>query len=117
MQRKKFIILSITFTTNNTFYSITDLKGNVVFWSSCGVKKQKGTKKMSTILVPNVLTIIKDNITYLGYKYIYIKVKGFSKNKKLTIKCLRQLFSNIILIHEKTFFPHNGCKNSKIKRL
>nr|WCH57858.1 ribosomal protein S11 [Caulacanthus ustulatus] len=117
MYKKKLIILYIIFTSNNIIYSLTNLEGKVIFWTSSGTKRLKGSKKISTILIPYTLKIIRSYILSLGYKYIFIKVKGFSKNKKFTLKSLKQFFSNIILINEQTFFPHNGCKSKKIKRL
>ena len=115
--KNKIIILSILFTANNVLYSLTDVKGNVIFWTSSGRKKAKGVKKATSI---SVITAMKDIYKYInisGYKQIYLKIKGFNKNKKLIIKYLNQTFLNILLVSEHTAFPHNGCKKSKKRRV
>lgn len=115
--KNKIKILSILFTTNNTLYSLTDIDGKVIFWTSSGIKKIKGAKKVTSI---SALVAAKTIIKYLlkfNYKNIYLKIKGFNKNKKLIIKYFNQSFLNILLITDKTSFPHNGCKNPKKRRV
>ena len=115
--KNKIKILSILFTTNNTLYSLTDLNGKVTFWTSSGSKKIKGVKKItSTSALAAAKSIIK-HLLNSNNKNIYLKVKGFNKNKKLIIKYFNQSILNILLIADKTSFPHNGCKNSKNKRI
>ena len=115
--KKKILILTILFTTNNILYSLTDLSGNNIFWTSLGIYKNKGVKKLtSTSTVTSTKNLIQ-HIHNLSYKYVYIKLKGFNKNKKLVLRCLNNSFLTILLISDKTSFPHNGCKKPRIKRL
>lgn len=115
--KNKIIILSILFTTNNIIFTLTDLTGNVIFWTSSGAKKVKGAKKITLTSISLITKEISKYIISSNYKYIYIKMKGFNKNKKIVIKYLKQLFSNILLISDNTTFPHNGCKRSNIRRI
>lgn len=113
----KLVILSILFTSNNVIYSITDISGDVLFWTSLGFKRIKGTKKMNTTLLISVLKKVKEFINSLDCKYIFIKVKGFNKNKKFILKLLKYNFPMMCLLYEKTSHPHNGCKKMKKRRV
>lgn len=116
-RNKKLVILSILFTPNNILFTLTCLNGKVLFWTSSGTKKIKGTKKISISII---LLIINNIIEYLykfNYNFIYIKTKGFNKNKKNILKYFKFSFLKILLISDETFFPHNGCKKSKLRRI
>nr|AHX02482.1 ribosomal protein S11 [Riquetophycus sp. HSY-2014a] len=115
--KKKLIILTILFTTNNILYALTDLNGKVIFWTSIGSKKTKGIKKTVSTSILAVTKNISNYIQKIGYKNLYIKIKGFNKSKKLVIKYLNQSFLNILLISDETSFPHNGCKKVKNRRV
>lgn len=111
------VVLTILFTTNNILYSLTSLEGKVFFWTSLGLKKVEGSKKSTQSLVINVVNIIIKTILYFNFKYTYLKLKGFNKNKRLVLKSLVQSPLNVLLISDKTSFPHNGCKKTKIRRI
>nr|WCH57834.1 ribosomal protein S11 [Hypnea edeniana] len=115
-KNKKLIILNIIFTWNNILYTVTNLKGDVLFWSSVGSYKINSTKK---ITATSIFLSIKGLKTFLNnnhFNYIFLKVKGFSKHKKSVLKYFKQFYSEIILIQEKVHLPHNGCKESKVRR-
>lgn len=114
MIKTRALILYILITNNNIFYTITDLKGNVIMWTSLGSTKIKGTKKMT-------LNSIKLNLMYLLNNQnplaIHIIFKGNNKYKKFIIKYLKQLSINILSICDQTTCAHNGCKLKKRRRL
>lgn len=112
---KKLVVLSILFTPNNILYSVTQLNGDILFWTSSGTKKVKGTKKITSTSITSTIKYITSFIC--NFRYVYVKVRGFGKTKKTVIKQLKQSFLNILLISDETAFPHNGCKQSKIRRI
>lgn len=114
---KNLIVLSILFTSNNILYSVTQLNGDVLFWTTSGTKKLKGTKKIVSTSITSAIKFTANYISSLNYKYVYVKIKGFGKSKRTVIKQLNQSFFNILLISDETSFPHNGCKRSKIRRI
>lgn len=115
--KNNLIVLSILFTPNNILYYATQLNGNIIFWTSAGVQKQKNTKKVTLISITTVINYIKHKLESINYKGLHIKAKGFSKNKKLVVKQLKQSTLNILSISDKTSWPHNGCKKRKIRRV
>lgn len=117
MKNHKLIVLCILFTSNNIIYSVSDVSGKVLFWTSFGSWKVKGSKKINNIFLISTLKVIKNFINKLNYKFIFVKVKGFNKSKKFMLKTLKQMFSNTFLVHDKTSYPHNGCKGLKKRRV
>nr|YP_009445919.1 ribosomal protein S11 [Eucheuma denticulatum]ATX68861.1 ribosomal protein S11 [Eucheuma denticulatum] len=117
MPKNKLIIISMLFTPNNIFYSVNNIEGEVLFWTSLGSSKTKGSKKITSTSVAFNLKNVKEFLDCLNYSYVFIKVRGFNRSKKHAIKILRQSLKNVVLIHDETFFPHNGCKKSKIRCL
>nr|WCH57810.1 ribosomal protein S11 [Hypnea spinella] len=114
---KKLIILNVIFTWNNILYTITNLQGDVLFWSSVGSHKVYKTKKITTT---SIFLSMKDLKLFLNknrVRYVFLKLKGFSKHKKTVLTYFKQLHSEVILIQECLNLPHNGCKSPKIRRL
>nr|YP_009445892.1 ribosomal protein S11 [Betaphycus gelatinus]ATX68833.1 ribosomal protein S11 [Betaphycus gelatinus] len=117
MFKDKLVIISIFLTSNNIFYSVNNTKGEVLFWTSSGSLKLKGSKKTTSMSIPFNLKNIKKFLEALNYSYVFIKIKGFNKNKRYLVKMLKQFFENVILIHEKNSLPHNGCKKPSTRCL
>nr|AHX02528.1 ribosomal protein S11 [Schizymenia dubyi] len=114
---QKSIILVVVFTTNNIIYTLTNLKGDVLFWTSIGTQKISKTKKVSLITVTTITKLIIYEINMRNYKFIHVKLKGVNKYKKMILKCLKQSFLSILSICDILLLPHNGCKRIKIRRI
>jgi ribosomal protein S11 len=124
-QKKKNIIypvlyvIQISILKKNTIIQVTDTKGQLkLFCSASFSLKLSGKQKM---MQPKVLiSLLKYflNKTYfLKNKLTALHVKYISKNLlKLIIKRLKKKI-NIQTINYSNFFPHNGCRPKKIKRL
>nr|YP_004062227.1 ribosomal protein S11 [Plocamiocolax pulvinata]ADR03243.1 ribosomal protein S11 [Plocamiocolax pulvinata] len=115
MKKLKSIILIILFKPTNFFCIVTDLKGNVLFWTSSGILNSKSTRKF----IPSTIVYTLKYIINLlhKYKYLRIKIKGFNKNQKSILKIFKNTFLNILSICDLKSFPHNGCKKRKRKRI
>jgi small subunit ribosomal protein S11 len=117
LQIKKTGIVFVLFTSNNTLYSLTDFKGDVLFSTSLGIQRTKGLKKV----IPSTIHLSTLKLAYHIYKenftHLHLKVKGISKAKKLIIKTLSQLNLKIITLQDITSFPHNGCRKKQKRRI
>nr|AHX02552.1 ribosomal protein S11 [Sebdenia flabellata] len=111
------IIITILFTSSNILYSVTDLDGKVICWSSVGSKKIKGTKKITLPNLTLTSKLIINCIKNLGYNFLHIRLKGFKKNKKTILKYFKTSTLNILSICDNTPLPHNGCKKRKVRRI
>ncbi|MBN1467338.1 MAG: 30S ribosomal protein S11 [Fusobacteriaceae bacterium] len=104
---------------NNTIVTVTDLKGNVLSWSSSGsLSGFRGAKK-STPFAAQLVTedAAKKAITTYGLKEIEIYVKGPGIGRESAIRALNNVGLNVTLIKDITPIPHNGCRPKKRRRV
>ena len=111
--------LSIYFSHNNIFLTLTNSKGSTFFWKSLGMLKTKGLKKLAPLNLKNFIFLcLSKLISEVSNIKIHIKLKGFNKCKKKFIKFLiNYLDGKIISICDNSLKPNNGCKIKKNRRL
>lgn len=100
-----------------TIISVTDLRGNVISWSSAGSCGFKGSRK-STPFASQVATnsAVKKALD-MGMKQVEINVSGPGSGRELAIRSIQSLGIGILLIRDVTSIPHNGCRPSKKRRI
>lgn len=113
---KLFFILHIYFTYNNIICTLTTLEGNTLIWSTAGLTKKKGLKKVTSTSINSLINCL--HIKYLKISNpVYIKIKGHNKNKNFLIKKLKVLGFKILLIQENLNMSYNGCKKKRKRKL
>nr|YP_009317635.1 ribosomal protein S11 [Pterocladiella musciformis]AOX49087.1 ribosomal protein S11 [Pterocladiella musciformis] len=113
----KSVVLKVLFTSTNILCTLVDIEGKVIFWTSVGTRKIKGTKKITLISINTMLKEVVQKLNETNCQFLYLEIKGFSKNKKTIIKFFKNSLVNIVLICDKTALPHNGCKRKKVRRV
>ena len=120
IKEKKIISSGIAFvnsTFNNTIISIADEQGNVVAWSSAGMKGFKGSRK-STPYAAQVAADDAGGKAYdQGLRTLYIQVKGPGSGRETAFRALHSRGSKILSIKDTTPFPHNGARPPKKRRV
>jgi small subunit ribosomal protein S11 len=104
---------------NNTIVTVTDLKGNVLSWSSSGsLSGFRGAKK-STPFAAQLVTedAAKKAISTYGLKDIEVYVKGPGIGRESAIRSLNNVGLRVNLIKDITPIPHNGCRPKKRRRV
>ncbi len=102
---------------NNTFLTVTDLKGNVLTWMSSGSLGFSGPKKSTPFAATKVGEAIAEKILRSGMKNIEIYVKGLGAGRDAAIRALSNKGLNITLIKDVTPIPHNGPRPPKVRRV
>jgi len=104
-------------TFNNTIVTITDMKGNVVSWSSAGQLNFKGSKKST----PYAAQMAADNAAQaareFGMKTVEVYVKGPGSGREAAIRALQSAGLEVTMIKDVTPVPHNGCRPPKRRRV
>ena len=106
--KKELYILNIKIKKNNLFCCLTNLEGDVLWWTNKGKIKNKNTKRIIPSMVNNMLSIINNN-----KQYFYVKMKGINKQNLNIVKTLQSLGIKIFFIEYSWNIPHNGCKQKK----
>ncbi len=110
-------ICYVVATFNNTKVSFTDIKGNVISWSSSGKCNFRGSRK-STAYAAQVVTQDAGKVAMShGMKEVLVKVKGPGMGRDSAIRALQSLGFNVSAIVDVTPVPHNGCRPPKRRRV
>jgi small subunit ribosomal protein S11 len=116
--RKNIVVgvAHIKATFNNTIISISDLRGNVISWSTAGMHGFTGAKKST----PHAAQLIADHAAGIakehGLKTISVRVTGPGNGREAALKALGIHFS-IASIKDITPVAHNGCRPPKRRRV
>ena len=117
---KKNISSGIAFvnsTFNNTIISITDEHGNVISWSSAGLKGFKGSRK-STPYAAQIAADDAANKAYdQGLRTLSVQVKGPGSGRETALRALQSRGFKITSIKDTTPLPHNGTRAPKKRRV
>lgn len=110
-------IAHIQSTFNNTIITITDMSGNVVSWSSAGVKGFKGSRKSTPYAAQQAAEDAAKKAMVHGLKNIEVYIKGPGSGREAALRSLQSMGLSIKLIRDVTPIPHNGCRQSKRRRV
>ena len=110
-------VAHILATFNNTIITITDKKGNVVAWSSCGSVGFKGSKKSTPFAAQVASEAAARKAMEHGVKTVEVLVKGPGSGRESAIRALQAAGLQITLIKDVTPIPHNGCRPPKRRRV
>jgi len=110
-------IAHIQSTFNNTIITITDVNGNVISWSSAGVKGFKGSRKSTPYAAQQSAEDAARKAMVHGLKNIDVYVKGPGAGREAALRSLQSIGLNIRTIRDVTPIPHNGCRQPKRRRV
>jgi len=110
-------IAHIQSTFNNTIVTITDMKGNVLTWASCGTVGFKGTKKGTPFASQVAADTAARKARELGMSEIAVCVRGPGAGRESAIRALQAAGLDIKSIKDVTPIPHNGCRPPKRRRV
>ncbi|HEX8924048.1 MAG TPA: 30S ribosomal protein S11 [Patescibacteria group bacterium] len=122
---KKKVIKSVTearlyinSTFNNTIVSITDNKGNVLSWSSCGQAGFKGARKSTPFAATTALEKALESAKVYGIKKLAVYLKGPGVGRDAALRFLRTKRDyEVDMISDITPIPHNGPRPPKARRV
>jgi len=110
-------IAHIQSTFNNTIVSITDVSGNVIAWSSAGVRGFKGSRKSTPFAAQLAAEDAAKKAMDHGMRSISVFVKGPGAGRESALRALQQTGFKITLIRDVAPIPHNGCRPPKRRRV
>jgi small subunit ribosomal protein S11 len=116
--RKNLAILYVSSSLNNTFVTLTDLKGKARHVRSAGLCGFQGKKKRSTkFAVKYILNSVAKFAKDQNVRKVFLCLKGFSKSRRYVVNSLKNKKIQIVGIRDITPNPHNGCRPKKLRRV
>jgi small subunit ribosomal protein S11 len=106
-------VVHIQSTFNNTIVTITNLKGEVISWSSAGAVGFKGARKSTPFAAKTAAQTAARQSMDQGLKQAKVLVKGAGPGRETAIRGLIDSGLQITLIRDITAIPHNGCRPPK----
>ena len=110
-------IAHIQATFNNTIVTITDISGNVVAWSSSGVRGFKGSRKSTPFAAQLAAEDAAKKSMDHGMRSISVFINGPGSGRESALRALQAAGFKITLIRDVTPIPHNGCRPPKRRRV
>jgi small subunit ribosomal protein S11 len=110
-------IAHVLSTFNNTIVTITDMKGNVIGWSSAGKVGFKGSRKSTAYAAQMVAQDASRQAMGHGLKEVEVLVKGPGAGRESAVRALQAVGLDLTVIRDVTPVPHNGCRPPKQRRV
>src|SRR6266436_843646 len=110
-------IAHVLSTFNNTIETITDMKGNVIGWSSAGKVGFKGSRKSTAYAAQMVAQDASRQAMGHGLKEVEVLVKGPGAGRESAVRALQAIGLDLTVIRDVTPVPHNGCRPPKQRRV
>lgn len=119
--RKKRVVANgvvrVCATFNNTIVSVTDLKGDVLCWSSAGKNGFKGSRKATPYAAQVATQEAIDHAKSFGLQTVSVEVFGPGVGREASLRALQASDINVTSITDNTYHPHNGCRPPKRRRV
>lgn len=102
-------------TFNNTIITITDLKGEVLAWTSGGSVGFKGSRKSTPYAAQVAAEQAARKAGEMGIRKIDVIVRGSGSGRETAVRTLQNMGLEVASIKDVTPVPHNGCRPKKRK--
>jgi len=108
----------ITQKRNNFIASVTNINGDVLFSESPGTVGYKKSNRKNMMTYKEVIRILSLKISKeTDLKYFQLIFKGICKGKRIVLNTLMASNIQLITIISEVFYPKNGCRPKKQRRL
>ena len=102
---------------NNTIISIADQEGNVIAWASAGNVGFKGSRKSTPFAAQLAAETAARRAMEHGVRKVDVVVKGPGSGRETAIRSIQNAGIEVVGIKDVTPIPHNGCRQSKRRRV
>jgi small subunit ribosomal protein S11 len=110
-------IVHVHASFNNTIISITDVRGNLISWSSAGVNLFKGARKSTPFAAQVTAETAAKKAMEHGMSEVHVRVNGPGVGRESAIRAIDSAGLKVLSIADVTPIPHNGCRPPKRRRV
>ena len=102
---------------NNIIISLTNLKGEVISWSSAGKMGFRGSKKNTPFAAQTAAEDCAKVAHEAGLRKVKVYVKGPGNGRESAIRSIHNAGIEVTEIIDVTPMAHNGCRPPKRRRV
>jgi len=110
-------VVHIKNTFNNTIVTITDVKGDMIVWSTAGSLNFRGAKKSTPYAAQITTEEACKKAIDLGLKEVRVQINGPGFGRESAVRAVAKSGLKITQIKDVTGIPHNGCRPPKRRRV
>ena len=110
-------VAHIQSTFNNTIITITDVAGNVISWSSAGLRGFKGSRKSTPFAAQLAAEDAAKKAQDHGMRTVSVYINGPGSGREAALRSLAVAGLKVTMIRDVTPVPHNGCRPPKRRRV
>nr|YP_009390891.1 ribosomal protein S11 [Drosera erythrorhiza]ARV87593.1 ribosomal protein S11 [Drosera erythrorhiza] len=110
-------VIHVQASFNNTIVTVTDVRGQVISWSSAGTCGFKSRRRATPFAAQTVAKDATRTGLYLGMRRAEVRIKGSGRGRDAALRTIRQSGIVLSFIRDVTPLPHNGCRPPKKRRV
>uniref|UniRef100_UPI0030013E6D ribosomal protein S11 n=1 Tax=Amorphophallus tonkinensis TaxID=1720486 RepID=UPI0030013E6D len=110
-------IIHVQASFNNTIVTVTDVRGQVVFWSSAGTSGFKGAKKGTPFAAQATAGDAIHTVVRQGMQRAEVMIKGPGPGRDAALRAIRRSGILLNFVRDITPMPHNGCRPPKKRHI
>ena len=110
-------VVHIKSSFNNTIITFTDQQGNTLSWASSGNVGFKGSRKSTPFAAQLAAEAAARAAIEHGVRKVDVMVKGPGSGRETAIRSIQNAGIEVVGIKDVTPIPHNGCRQSKRRRV
>lgn len=114
--KKNIVIFHILCTFNNIIITLSDIKGNSIYWSTASSVGFKGAKKSTPYAAQTAAEKVGKYAYDKNLKEAKIFIKGGGVGRDYAVRGIFNCGIDILSICDATSEPHNGCRLKKTRR-
>nr|YP_009379294.1 ribosomal protein S11 [Champereia manillana]YP_010334531.1 ribosomal protein S11 [Lepionurus sylvestris]ARQ29994.1 ribosomal protein S11 [Champereia manillana]UNH90479.1 ribosomal protein S11 [Lepionurus sylvestris]UXX50118.1 ribosomal protein S11 [Champereia manillana var. longistaminea] len=110
-------VIHVQASFNNTIVTVTDVRGQVISWSSAGTCGFKGTRKGTPFAAQTAAENALRTVLDQGMQRAEVLIKGPGLGRDAALRAIRQSGMLLSFVRDVTPMSHNGCRPPKKRRV
>nr|QGQ56266.1 ribosomal protein S11 [Cansjera rheedei] len=110
-------VIHVQASFNNTIVTVTDVRGQVISWSSAGTCGFKGTRKGTPFAAQTAAENALRTVLDQGMQRAEVMIKGPGLGRDAALRAIRQSGMLLSFVRDVTPMSHNGCRPPKKRRV
>ncbi|TYJ37027.1 hypothetical protein E1A91_A05G348000v1 [Gossypium mustelinum] len=110
-------VIHVQASFNNTIVTVTDVRGQVISWSSAGTCGFKGTRRGTPFAAQTATRNAIRAVVDQGMQRAEVMIKGPGLGRDTSLRAIRRSGILLSFIRDVTPMPHNGCRPPKKRRV